>query len=96
MIKDEAGVWHLEDDSPHSVRCVEETPRAAFTVDNLEAILARIYLAQALARLQAEPEVDGHIYIDSYTKVWQGFLDDQVTRMHEVAAEHEVNGCQAN
>ena len=96
MIKDEAGVWHLEDDSPHSVRCVEETPRAAFTVDDLESILARIYLASAFAQIQAPPEPDGHIYIDSYTKVWEGFLKDQITRMHEVAHAHEVNGCQAN
>ena len=75
------GVWHLEDDSPRAVRCVEETPRAAYSVDDLEAVLTRAYLAVALAWLE-ECSVN-LTHIDSFTMIWKALLNNQTPHAYQ-------------
>lgn len=75
------GVWHLEDDSPQAVRCVEMSPRAAYTKDDLEAILTRIHLAVALAWMEKYGFNVTHI--DSFTWIWKALLDNETPHVYQ-------------
>jgi hypothetical protein len=78
MRKNLDGVWELEDDSSHAVRCVEETPRAAFTSDDLEAILTRAYMAVALACTRRRPS-GSEVHMTDFISVWRGFFSQEQT-----------------
>lgn len=79
------GKWELEDDSPTSVRAVEEGPRAAYTEDDPDSVASRINAA-------IEPEsplTQTHTPItDSYTLVWENFRQDQLAHLHENGEDH--------
>jgi hypothetical protein len=74
---------------------VEEGPRAAYTQDTLEtfwtnaglAVVIAAYRKRMEAAIQAAP--DGTPFIDSFTEVWQGVLDDVVTNLQDaIDQEH--------
>lgn len=90
------GRWELEDDAPISVRAVEESPRAAYTSDDQEAIACRVESAVAAARFQErlERRIQEAPYIDSFAHVWQEFLDDIVTTIQDAIERKEDNGRQ--